>query len=38
MEGNKKSIYFTGEGPTGYCKPEDIDWLRPEKMNVKERP
>jgi hypothetical protein len=30
MIGNKMSLYFNGDPPTGYCKPEEISWLRPE--------
>ena len=32
MDGSKYSLYFSGEGPVGYCKPEDIVWLRPYQM------
>lgn len=29
-KGNRESLYFTGMGPKGYRKPEDIIWLRPQ--------
>ena len=38
LDGSKMSLYFTGEPPKGYVKPEDIVWLRPEQISVNQRP
>lgn len=36
-EGNAKSLYFDGNPPPGYRRPDDIEWKRPEDF-CSERP